>query len=269
MLSGVRTRIAPTPSGYLHAGNLVNALLTSWLARQHQGQLALRIDDDDRERYRPEYAAYIFNALEALNIDWQIGPSRMDEFLQCDVRIRHRYLRNQLSLLPEDLTYACECTRSLLVERPCPCRELDLAHVEGETVLRVYVPEDCVIKVNGEPIQVKSQLGDFVVWRRDGIPAYHWANVIDDRDLGTTHVVRGADLLSASAAHIYLARLIGADNVANAHYLHHPLVKGTDGRKLAKTNSTDAEPPILSAQVIKKIRTLAQSLAEQLAITPS
>lgn len=269
MLSDVRTRFAPTPSGYLHAGNLVNALVTSWLARQHGGQLALRIDDDDRERYRPEYADYIFTALEALKIDWQIGPSGPDEYLQCDLRIRHRYLRNQLALVPDDMTYACECTRTLLVERPCPCRDLDLTFVEGETVLRVVVSEDCVVQVNGLPVHVKSQLGDFVLWRRDAIPAYHWANVIDDRDLGTTHVVRGADLTSASAAHIYLARLIGAENVEHAQYLHHALVKGVDGRKLSKSKSAESLPPALDARTIKRIHALAEAVAEPLAITPS
>ena len=268
MLGLMQTRFAPTPSGYLHEGNLVNALLNSWLAQQHDGLLALRIDDDDRERYRPEYAGYIFTALDALGIDWQIGPPRLDQYLQCDVRIRHRYLRNQLSLLPEELTYACECTRTLLVERPCPCRALRLPHVEGETVLRVAVPEDCVIEVNGQPVHVKSQLGDFVVWRRDGIPAYHWANVIDDRDLGTTHVLRGADLVVSSAAHIYLARLIGASNVAEALYLHHSLVRGADGQKLSKS-TLNGSTPTLDPHRIDKIRALATAVGEPLGIRPA
>lgn len=269
MLIGVRTRFAPTPSGYLHAGNLVNAQVTSWLARQHGGQLALRIDDDDRDRYQPEYVEFIFSALEALHIDWQIGPPSMGEFLQCNARIRHRYLRNQLSLLPEGLTYACECTRTLLVERPCPCRALHLAHAEGETVLRVYVPDDTVVVVNGQPVQVKLQLGDFVLWRRDGIPAFHWANVIDDRDLGTTHVVRGMDLQMATAAHIYLARLIGADHLANATYLHHALVRGADGRRLSKSQLSTAVPPLLDERTIQRIQSLARTVAEPLGIRPS
>ena len=269
MLSGVRTRFAPTPSGYLHAGNLVNALMTSWLARQHDGQLALRIDDDDRERYRTEYAEYIFTALNSLEIDWQVGPARLDDYLQCDLRIRHRYLRNQLSLLPEGMTYACECTRTLLVERPCPCRALRLTHVVGETVLRVHVPDDCVITIQGEPINVKAQLGDFVLWRRDDVPAYHWANVIDDRDLGTTHVLRGADLVAASAAHVYLAQLIGADNVAQANYLHHALVKGPDGRKLSKSTLTNATAPRLDSRTLGRVRDLARALAASVSIRPS
>jgi len=269
MLCPVRTRFAPTPSGYLHAGNLVNALLTSWLARQHDGQLALRIDDDDRDRYRPEYAEYIFTALDALQIDWQIGPPAMDAYLQCDLRIRHRYLRNQLALLPDGSTYACVCTRTLLVERPCPCRELHLDHVRGENVLRVYVPEDCVIEVNGQLIEVKSQLGDFVLWRRDDIPAYHWANVIDDRDLGTTHVLRGADLIAASAAHIYLARLIGADNVAESRYIHHGLVRGSDGRKLSKSTLSNASAPVLDSRAIRRVRALAEEIGEPLGISPA
>ncbi|MDO8731102.1 MAG: glutamate--tRNA ligase family protein [Actinomycetota bacterium] len=264
----MRTRFAPTPSGYLHAGNLVNAQVTSWLTRQHGGQLALRVDDDDRERYQPEYANYIFASLNALGIDWQIGPPSLDEYLQCDLRIRHRYLRNQLALLPAEMIYACECTRTLLVERACPCRELQLEHVEGETVLRVYVPDECVVEVNGQPIAVKSQLGDFVLWRRDGIPAFHWANVIDDRDLGITHVVRGSDLQAASAAHIYLARLIGAENVANAVYLHHALVRGSDGRKLSKSKLSTSTAPELDARQIARIKALARTVAEPLGITP-
>lgn len=269
MLTGVRTRFAPSPSGYLHSGNLVNALATSWLARQHGGELALRIDDDDRDRYQPEYVAYIFASLDALDIVWQLGPSNMDEYVQCDVQVRHRYLRKQLSKLPQDMTFACACTRSLLVERPCTCRELRLQHIEGETVLRVYVPDDCVVEVSGTPIHVKSQLGDFVVWRRDGIPAFHWANAIYDRDLGTTHIVRGSDLRITSAANIYLAGLIGADNLQKAVYLHHDLVRGPDGHKLSKTSMNSPVPPALNARTIDRIRALARTVVEPLGIRPS
>jgi len=269
MLARVRTRFAPTPSGYLHAGNLVNATLCSWLAQQAAGQLALRIDDDDRARYRPQYAQHIFQSLSSLGIDWQIGPPSLDEYLQCDLRIRHRYLRHQLSLLPSELTFSCTCTRTMLVERACTCREDQLEQVDGQTVLRVFVPDDLVITVGDEPIEVKAQLGDFVVWRRDDIPAYHWANVIDDRDLGVTHVVRGRDLISASAAHIYLARLIGAQNVAEAIYLHHELISGADGRKLSKSQLTEQGPLELDQRLIARIRSMARELGAPLGISPA
>ncbi len=78
-------------------------------------------------------------------------------------------------------------------------------------------------------------MGDFIVWRRDDLPAYQLVSVVEDRDLGTTHIVRGRDLLASSAAQVFLADSIGASNVAAATYVHHELITDSDGRKLSKT----------------------------------
>ena len=93
--------------------------------------------------------------------------------------------------------------------------------------------------------------------------------MIDDRDLGTTHVLRGSDLITASAAHIYLAGLIGAENVAQAQYVHHSLVKGPDGRKLSKSTMGNATMPRLDARAIQRVQEMARSIGEPLSIRPS
>ena len=256
-----RTRFAPTPSGYLHAGNLANALLNSWLAQALEGECLLRIDADDHTRTRPEYREYIHTALEALDLDFP-------EYVSPHVS-RSEYLRTQLTLIPADLLFACSCSRTDLIERRCTCRIQNLSWNPGVNALRLYLDPSEVVDVQGKTVHLHEHFGDVVLWRRDNIPAYHWANVIDDRDLAITHIVRGHDLFHSSALHIHIGALIGADSVAQCTYVHHPLLTDAHGQKLSKSAQIHSHAPQLTTTFLDAVQRSARSLAVQIGITPA
>ncbi|MBM3688355.1 MAG: tRNA glutamyl-Q synthetase [Actinobacteria bacterium] len=240
------TRYAPTPSGFLHAGNVANLERTAELARQLGAAVALRIDDADATRYRREYVDDIFRVLAVRGLDWDLGPRDTDDFeANFSQRRKTDYYREVL--LESGLTtYACVCSRTTQCQTPTGgcvghCRTAGHAWRPGHTALRVSVPPSTSIHVGGEMVRLDLEIGDLVIWRRDDLPAYQLVSVIEDRDLGTTHIVRGADLLASSAAQIFLARAIGADNVVTATYVHHALVVDAEGRKLSKSTMSSRE----------------------------
>jgi glutamyl/glutaminyl-tRNA synthetase len=237
------TRLAPTPSGFLHAGNRWNFQLTARIAAEVGADLALRIDDADASRYRREYAEDIFATLDDMGIDWTIGPRDVNEFEEAwSQRSRTDYYRRQLTAaidagLP---VYACTCSRTRQ-QGPATggcagrCRTRDLGHEPGVTALRVAVDTGTEVSLGDMTIPLDVDMGDFIVWRRDDLPAYQLISVVEDRDLGVTHIVRGEDLLISSATQIHLAPWLGADNVVRATYRHHGLVTDTSGAKLSKS----------------------------------
>ena len=239
-MSGL-TRLAPTPSGFLHAGNIMNFELTAELARAESLQLALRIDDSDAGRYRREYVDDIFDTLQRLGIEWQVGPQDPADFeAHWSQQLRTEYYRAEVARAQGLDTYACTCSRSVVTSTPtggCPggCRRADLPLSPGISALRLHVPIGTCVEVSGHVIDLAEAMGDFVVWRRDDLPSYQIVSVIEDRDLGTTHIVRGEDLLASSAAQIHIAQALRADNVARATFIHHPLVRDADGHKLSKS----------------------------------
>lgn len=263
------TRFAPTPSGYLHDGNAVNALLVSSLAAAWGAGIALRIDDIDAARLRPEYVDDIFETLAWLGIRWQRGPRDPDDFA------RHHSQRGRLAryragleaLRDSDLqVFACACSRADARgagRRGCAsdCAETPRPWVPGESALRVRIPVGASAAVNG--IDVPVEPDDVVVWRRDDLPAYHVTSVVDDADLGVTHVVRGEDLRSSTALQCLLAPRLGAPAVAQATYVHHPLLLDAAGGKLSKTGSSagsDGRPPRDDAR-LARLRETAAGLA--------
>ncbi len=255
----MRTRFAPTPSGYLHQGNLANALVNSWLAQQLRGEMVLRIDDDDEIRVQAEYKDFIFESLRILDVDFMQHPT--------EAVSRRNYLKSQLTLIPGEFLFACDCSRSALLEQACACRDQQLPWQPGVNALRLHIDRDTTSHVDGQSYTLNDEFGDVVLWRRDDIPAYHWANVIDDRDLEITHIVRGRDLQPSSALHIHIARLIGADNVSKANYRHHSLITNTYGEKLSKSQQSNSGPPALDLIFLSEVRTAAQRLADELGIT--
>ena len=237
------TRIAPTPSGFLHEGNRLNFRRTADLAADIGAELALRIDDVDASRYRREYAEDIFASLRDMGIAWTVGPRDVEDFeAHWSQRARTEIYRAELQrALAQGLpAYACACSRAV---QPGPasggcaagCRERELPLEPGRTALRVAVEPGTVVAVGAERVSLDTEMGDFIVWRRDDLPAYQLVSVIDDRDLGVTHIVRGRDLLSSSAAQIHLAPWLGAESVAQATFVHHELVIDASGEKLSKS----------------------------------
>lgn len=234
------SRIAPTPSGFLHLGNAVNFLLTERLVRAGGGLLILRIDDMDATRMRSEYLADIFWALEWLGISPDLGPRSPADFL---ANFRTDSARLWAELNAADLpTYVCRCSRRDRAARPAdqadPCLHAGLAYEAGRTAIRIHVPRETFVTIPGSPPTVRdlaAELGDFVLWRRDNLPSYQLASVVADRDLAVNLVVRGEDLLASTAAQLHLASALGAAGFRLARFIHHPLVTDEGGHKLSKS----------------------------------
>lgn len=251
----VRTRIAPTPSGFLHAGNRANFREVARIAEETGADIVLRIDDIDAARYRRAYAADIFATLTDMGLEWSHGPRDVADFEDnWSQRRKIAYYRDQLQQavdlgLP---VYACRCSRSTQrgpATGGCVggCRTAGLPLFNPDTAVRIAVPDDTSVTVEGRAIDVSSTLGDAVIWRRDNVPAYHLVSVIEDRDLAITHIVRGDDLLESTAFQIHLAQGLRATSVAQATYLHHALILGDNGLKLSKSVLRHADPEETSA----------------------
>ena len=237
------TRIAPTPSGFVHEGNRVNFRHTADLAADIGAAIALRIDDADAARYRREYAEDVFATLRSMGIEWTVGPRDVDDFeAHWSQRARTEYYRSQLeAALDRGMpAYACACSRT---QQRGPaiagcighCRGRRLPLASGSTALRVVVEPGTDVEVSGQRVDLCAEMGDFVVWRRDDLPAYQVVSVVEDRDLCVTHIVRGLDLLPSSAAQVHLAAWFDAANVSGATFVHHDLVTDAAGAKLSKS----------------------------------
>ena len=267
------TRIAPTPSGYLHPGNAANFLLVRWLADEVGADVILRIDDIDIERTRPAYLDDIFAVLDWLGIAWDLGPTDANDFsAHYALPTTLAYLEAERDrLIATGQTYVCRCSRTDLVRagsRRCVrgCAEEDLDLVTGSTALRLHVPDGTSIHIGDVRIDVAATAGDPIMWRRDGLPAYHLASVVADRDLGVTHVVRGADLLESTALQLHLAPLLGADALVNATWLHHGLLTDNAGEKLSKSTNASGEPIARTPDMRDRIHALAVELGAPIGI---
>lgn len=216
-----RTRIAPTPSGFIHIGNVLNFLLTKLVAQELNLALDLRIDDIDNARTRPAYVEDIFRVLDWLEIEPSGGPKRPDHLKDFTQLGQETYLWQQLEQIVEagaDV-FICLCSR--------PMRKLGR----------------CVSGCSGSITNFESRNGaircragdtEQTLWQLH--PTYHLVNVVFDRDLGTTHVVRGEDLAESSAFHSALNQLLS--NNREIKYAHHPLLLNSEGRKLSKSQGT-------------------------------
>lgn len=265
------TRIAPTPSGYLHLGNAVNFALTDQLASHWGAQVALRIDDMDSARARPEFIGDIFTTLEWLGISWSEGPRDRAEFERdYSMADRTEYYRSQLDLLSAAglQVFACSCSRADLAASGglrCagPCVSADLELETDRTALRLRIPDRTVVEMSGTAIDLPAVHGDVVLWRRDGLPAYHLVTVIEDRDLAVTDIIRGSDLLESSALHVWLAPYLDAANVAGANYVHHGLISDDGGHKLSKSR-LESGPLARTAAERTQVLQIAGQLAADL-----
>lgn len=246
----MRTRLAPTPSGYLHVGNLVNFALVDIVAREKSAEVVLRIDDIDAPRVRDEYVADIFRVVDWLGIDYTHGPASVEDAATWSQRTRMAHYQAALDLLrgDESATYVCECSRTSLTAKPCECPERDLELVTGRTTLRLRLHD----------------ADDPVVWRRDGLPAYHLASVIDDHVLGITLVVRGEDLRSATTVQRYMSSLLPDNTFADALVVHHPVICGADGVKLSKSAGSGSRPLDLTEELRAQVVGHASSYADAL-----
>jgi len=249
-----KTRIAPTPSGFLHEGNAFAFLLTAQLAKRHGASVLLRIDDLDNDRKRPEYVADIFETLHWLGIRWDEGPSNPKE-LDTEWSQHHRlalYEDALTKLRKKGLLYACRCSRKQLSELESPaddahtCRNGHLPLDMPDTAWRILIPAAatvCFRNLNGDMVTLcpSQLLPDPVVRRRDGIPAYQVASVCDDVHFGIDLIVRGEDLLASTAGQFFIAQQLRFDGFLNATFHHHPLILDEKGEKWSKSAGNESE----------------------------
>lgn len=224
--------MAPTPSGFLHLGNAYNFIL-NWLAARHasRARLLLRIDDLDAERKRPEFLQDVFDTLHWLGLDWDEGPRSLEDFeSNWSQRLRMPLYENMLNhLRQEGHVFACTKSRRDLApfqgDYPPEFREQHLSLDALDVAWRIKTP---IPRVPGFP-------PDFVVRRRDGIPAYQVASLADDLHFGVTHAIRGADLAESTEAQRFLAECLGRREFFQINFLHHPLLLDPNGDKMSKS----------------------------------
>lgn len=228
----LRGRFAPTPSGPLHFGSLVAAFASVLDIRSRGGEWLLRIDDLDRAREAPGARAAILADLAVHGFRWDGGVRRQ-------THRNERYARALEELLGDGRAFPCGCSRGEIAARsedglyPGTCRH-GLPEGKPARCVRLRAPDEvlrCNDRLAGRVTQnLAREVGDFVVWRAEGIASYHLATVLDDADEGITHVMRGADLLASTPRQVYLQRLLG---LPTPRYAHIPLVR-ENGLKLGK-----------------------------------
>ena len=260
------TRIAPTPSGYLHPGNLANFLLNARLTGP-AGRCYLRIDDLDRARFRPAYLADIFRIVKALNVPITDGPVdatdfaanwsqtvRLPEYHAALDRLRHH-----------ERLFACACSRRELQsgDHPRGCRDhrlpLDAPDVTWRVDTRGLAPVRIPDAVSGQihTVDLHATMPDFALRRRDGNPAYQLTCVVDDLLFGIDTVGRGTDLLPSTAAQCLVSDLLGYPSLTGRiTFVHHPLLTGPDGEKLSKSAGAASAPLDLTTELVAELQTI-------------
>ena len=239
------SRLAPTPSGYLHVGNALNFVLTWVMTRADKGTLHLRIDDYDQTRCKERYIDDIFKVLDWLGLDWDRGPFSTHSFYQeHTLKTKMAYYKEKMQALRESssLVYVCRCSRKEIEHSstngvyPFTCKDKNFALHANSSALRLHVKEETTIVIEDVSIQLDKVLGDFILWRKEDLPSYQFASLLDDETIGTNMLVRGYDLLDSSAAQLYLASLLHVKSFQNARFFHHPLLLDAKGVKFSKTH---------------------------------
>ncbi|OUS08647.1 tRNA glutamyl-Q(34) synthetase GluQRS [Rhodobacterales bacterium 52_120_T64] len=255
-------RFAPSPTGYLHLGHAFSAL-TAWKQAQTTGgTFLLRIEDTDRTRVRPEYEQAIYDDLHWLGLNWPSPVLRQSDNVES--------YQTALNFLNHSgLTYACECTRSVIkmaqslptygpdgLVYPGTCRDKKLADTK-DTAIRLNMAKAIELLGGGDGVnhlsftdisdgncehflnadRLLSECGDIVLARRDTGVAYHLAVVVDDAAQNVTHVTRGQDLFEATQIHRVLQALLG---LPTPIYRHHRLILDENGKRLAKRDDSRA-----------------------------
>lgn len=224
-------RFAPSPTGPLHLGSLVAALASYLDARQQQGKWLVRIEDIDPPREQPGATTEILRALESHGLIWDdtvVYQSQRTEL--------YREAANQL--VEQRLAFYCRCSRLQLKRQkvyPGNCRA-QLTPPEESAAIRVIAQGDIDFsdRIQGhQHHNMNTDIGDFIIYRKDSLVAYQLATGLDDHLQGITHVVRGSDLLDSTPRQIYLQQTLKIDSPS---YAHIPVLANADGQKLSKQN---------------------------------
>jgi glutamyl-tRNA synthetase len=237
----VRVRFAPSPTGFLHIGGARTALFNWLYARRNEGTFILRIEDTDRTRSTEEYIGAIVEGMEWLGLDWDEGPFRQTD--RFDV-----YRSYAEKLLQDGKAYYCYCSpeelegrrKEAIANGKLPkydgrCRNLKEPVPGVSPVVRFLMPQEghTVIDdlIKGKVVFENAQLDDLIIIRSDGTPTYNLTVVVDDVDMGITHVIRGDDHLNNTPKQVQIYRTLGYEVPRFAHL---PMILGADKTRLSK-----------------------------------
>ncbi|MGH9261185.1 MAG: glutamate--tRNA ligase, partial [Acidimicrobiales bacterium] len=238
MAAAPRLRFAPSPTGFLHVGG-ARTVLVNWLvARRQGGQFLLRIEDTDSERNRPELTDDILEQIRWLGLPWDGAPTHQSERL-------HLYAKAADELIAAGRAYWCDCTPEQVQQRARQrggppgydgyCRERGLDRGPA-TALRFRVPDEGATTfddlVRGTVTFDNAKLEDFVLLRSNGIPTFLLANVVDDADMGITHVVRGEEHVNGTPKYLLIGEALGLDH--RPVFAHLPVLVNEQRKKLSK-----------------------------------
>ena len=242
----VRTRFAPSPTGYLHVGGARTALFSWAYARHFGGTFILRIEDTDLERSTPQAVQAILDGMQWLGLSHDEGPyyqmQRMERYrevieqmLAAGTAYRCYSTQQEVEAMRERLRAAGEKPRYDGTWRPEPGKTLPPVPADRKPVVRFKNPSDGDVTwddvVKGQITISNRELDDLVIARPDGTPTYNFCVAIDDWDMAITHVIRGGDQVNNPPRQINILRARGAPL---PHYGHLPMILGTDGEKLSK-----------------------------------
>ena len=288
MEKAVVGRFAPSPSGYLHMGNLL-AMLLAWLdCRALGGELVFRMEDLDPARSKPEYIAALADDLRWLGLDWDRGwPD--PAYAQSKRRALYEQAFRQLEA--QDLVYPCWCSRAerlAAASAPHPgeqqtdfgCRCARMSRTEREELLRGGRPPAWKLRCPDETISINDghyglyaqnlarEAGDCIIRRADGVFAYQLAVSVDDLAMGVTRVVRGRDLLSSAPRQKWLIETLGG---AAPDYCHGPLIASGDGKlskRLGSLSTRQLRQDYTPEALVGRLANLCGLIEKEEALTP-
>jgi glutamyl-tRNA synthetase len=235
----VRTRFAPSPTGYLHIGGARTALFSWAYARRHGGTFVLRVEDTDVERSTQESVQAILDGLKWLGIDWDEGPefqmqrlARYKEVAEQLIAAGHAYR----DYMPKAELDALRAQQSARGEKPRYDRAIGQKYRgEGPAPIRFKTPQEGEVGwndlVKGPITFPNAELDDLVLLRADGVPTYNFGVVVDDLDMRITHVIRGDDHVNNTPRQIHIFNALGKPL---PHFAHVPMILGADGERLSK-----------------------------------
>ncbi|HEX7054600.1 MAG TPA: glutamate--tRNA ligase [Burkholderiales bacterium] len=236
---GVRTRFAPSPTGFLHIGGARTALFSWAYARRHGGKFVLRVEDTDLERSTQASVEAILEGLRWLGIDWDEGP-----YFQMQRLARYREVAEQLiaaghayyDYMPKEALDALRAEQQARGEKPRYDRAIGQRYRgSGPAPVRFKTPQEGTVGWNDlvkGPIEFpNAELDDLVLLRADGVPTYNFGVVVDDLDMGITHVIRGDDHVNNTPRQIHI---FSALQKPLPHFAHVPMILGADGERLSK-----------------------------------